>query len=384
MSTKLVATTSAAPWTSGTSRSAMPRYNCKPMPGQVKIASVMTAPPSSEPICSPITVSTGSSAFLSACRRTSNCSPRPLARATSTYSCVSTSSSDARVIRAISAAEIAPSVTDGNTRCWSTSTTPPSPRAETMPDDGSRRSVSENTRISTRPSQKLGVLLAVSATSMTARSTSVCGRNAATVPARTPVRLANSIAHAARTSVLAYLDSTSGSTGSLSSSDRPRSPCSARPSQVTYWTGTGRSSPSDWRTSSISCADAFGPASTYAASPGISLRVPNTTTETPNSTKTDAARRRRTNAVTPALSVALRRQPNVVERVRPGVRIHEATDLLVEGFRLERMEHVDPRHVVVEHLLDLLVDLRRGGRVSGRASLQQQLARLCRSGTSRR
>jgi len=80
-----------------------------------------------------------------------------------------------------------------------------------------------------------------------------------------------------------------------------------------------------------------------------------------------------TNAVTPALSVGLRRQPNIVERVRPGVRIHEAADPLVERFGLERMEHVTARDVVIQDFFDLLVDLRRGGGIGGRACLEQEL-----------
>src|SRR5216683_6638067 len=57
------------------------------------------------------------------------CSRSPLARATSTYSWVNTSSSDERVMRAINAAEIAPSVIDGRIRCCRKSMNPPSPRA---------------------------------------------------------------------------------------------------------------------------------------------------------------------------------------------------------------------------------------------------------------
>src|SRR5260370_5075679 len=107
------------------------------------------------------------------------------------------------------------------------------------------------------------------------------------------------------------------------------------------------------------------------------FRVPKTTSDTPNSTSTDAARRRTTNAVKPPRSAQaspvglrlsgydhrLRREPDVIKRVCPGVRVHEAADLLVERFGLQRVQHVDPGNVVVEQFLNLLVDLRRRRRV---------------------
>ena len=55
-----------------------------PTPGQAKTVSVMTAPPSRPPNCSPITVMIGRSAFFSAWRAAMPRSVSPLARAVRT------------------------------------------------------------------------------------------------------------------------------------------------------------------------------------------------------------------------------------------------------------------------------------------------------------
>ena len=60
------------------------------------------------PICSPATVTTGMSAFLSACLSTTARPASPLAAAVRTYSERSTSSMQARVVRAMLAALAVP------------------------------------------------------------------------------------------------------------------------------------------------------------------------------------------------------------------------------------------------------------------------------------
>ena len=76
--------------------------------------------------------------------------------------------------------------------------------------------------------------------------------------------------------------------------ERPRSPCARRPRNSTYWTGSGRLSPSASRICSICAALAFSPASATAGSPGMSRSARNTTVTTPSSTGSTYAMRRRT------------------------------------------------------------------------------------------
>ena len=83
-------------------------------------------------------------------------------------------------------------------------------------------------------------------------------------------------------------------TGAFSSIERPRSPRTARASQVPYWTSSGSLRPRSSRIISTSSRVALGPASTWAASPGISFISRKMTTLTPNSTGTAETSRPRT------------------------------------------------------------------------------------------
>ena len=78
------------------------------MPGSVKTSSTTTVPPSRMPICSPTMVMIGISALRSACLRTTSRGRRPLAAAVRMYSDPSTSSMQARVVRAMLAALAVP------------------------------------------------------------------------------------------------------------------------------------------------------------------------------------------------------------------------------------------------------------------------------------
>ena len=68
------------------------------------MVSVMTAPPRSWPVSSPARVTIGIAEFLSACLAMTTHSARPLARAVSTNSSLSVSSTEERVSRAMRAA----------------------------------------------------------------------------------------------------------------------------------------------------------------------------------------------------------------------------------------------------------------------------------------
>src|SRR5438874_744513 len=86
MTTKIVADRIRIVCTTGKSRKKIASTTSLPMPGHAKIDSVITAPPSSVPICRPSTVSSGMVALRSAWCSTTRRSPRPLARPVRMYS----------------------------------------------------------------------------------------------------------------------------------------------------------------------------------------------------------------------------------------------------------------------------------------------------------
>ena len=80
-----------------------------------------TAPVSSSPVSSPVTVITGSIALRSTCRLRIVVLVRPFASAVRTKSSSCTSSTDARVIRKITANGMVPSAIQGRIRCLTAS-----------------------------------------------------------------------------------------------------------------------------------------------------------------------------------------------------------------------------------------------------------------------
>ena len=101
-----------------------------------------------------------------------------------------------------------------------------------MPFDGNQPSPSENTRISTSPSQKVGMLLPNRAPIIASRSNVDSGRVAETTPAETPSTIASTMLAPARMAVFLNRSSTIVVTGARSSIDRPRSPRNARSQPV--------------------------------------------------------------------------------------------------------------------------------------------------------
>src|SRR5207253_11500420 len=91
-------------------------------------------------------VSTGMSAFLNACLAMTRDSGSPFIRASLTYSEPSTSSIEERVRRICEAAKYQPSAKAGMIRC----------SGVPEPEEGSQPRYTENTRISTSPTQKDG------------------------------------------------------------------------------------------------------------------------------------------------------------------------------------------------------------------------------------
>src|SRR5438128_2360171 len=130
------------------------------MPGHAKITSMMTAALIMTTMLTPASVNTGISAFLNACIAITTISGSPLSRASFTYSLPRTSSMLERVNRSSDAAKYHPSATAGMTTL----------RQSPEPDVGSQRSHTENTRISTSPSQNPGIDSPSSATPFAALS----------------------------------------------------------------------------------------------------------------------------------------------------------------------------------------------------------------------
>jgi len=78
------ARTSVTPITTFRSTLRAPSHAYRPIPGQAKIVSVMTAPPMRNPTRRPITVTTGIAAFFITWRQITARSARPLLRAVRT------------------------------------------------------------------------------------------------------------------------------------------------------------------------------------------------------------------------------------------------------------------------------------------------------------
>ena len=97
--------------------------------------------------------------------------------------------------------------------------------------------------ISMMPVQNTGRLTPVTAMPMLTLSSHVYWRVADTMPAGTPMTSATRARPPVRISVALNRRSTSGKTSRPSGIERPRSPCSTRPSHRAYCTGSGWSRP---------------------------------------------------------------------------------------------------------------------------------------------
>src|ERR671933_103785 len=125
----------------------MPSMINRPSPGRAKTVSTTNVPARSCPNCRPKIVTTGISAFFSACLPITAHSASPFARAVVTYSCRSTSSMLERVSLARMAAALRPRVIAGSTRCCRSK----------PPVAGNSLRRSDTRKISSNPSQKLGI-----------------------------------------------------------------------------------------------------------------------------------------------------------------------------------------------------------------------------------
>ena len=101
-----------------------------------------------------------------------------------------------------------------------------------MRPDGSQPSSTLNTKISTMPSQKLGMAMPSTATVPAARSRMLPRLSAATTPSGMPNAIASRIAHGMIASVLGRREKNTSTVGSRMRIEVPRSPCSALPMKI--------------------------------------------------------------------------------------------------------------------------------------------------------
>ena len=91
--------TRKVPWSTGKSLSLIASKVSSPSPGHENRVSIVIAPPATAPNWIAAIVTSGSSAFGTACLLTTRCHGRPVARLTVMKSSVSTSTIDERMIR---------------------------------------------------------------------------------------------------------------------------------------------------------------------------------------------------------------------------------------------------------------------------------------------
>ncbi len=213
-----------------------------------------------------------------------------------------TSSMLERVIRMITAIGIVPRARAGIMRCRSPSQNPAklkvsseststSPVMEVMAVVGPRRpgngrSSRLTPKITTRiiASQKMGMLIPVSARTEVVLSSIEYCLTAEITPTGTPTRMAMSIANATSSKVAGKRTRSSVVTGRPVSVESPRSPLTASLRKSPYWTKMGLSSPM-FSVSCWTCSwEACWPSIIWAGSPGMALTMKNTTMDTPSNT----------------------------------------------------------------------------------------------------
>ncbi len=183
------------------------------------------------------------------------------------------------------AAAIIPSATLGMMR-W---------RRSPPPVAGSQPRCRENTKISSRPSQKLGMATPSSATIIATTSSHELRPRAASRPSGTPRPIATSMLASASWPVLPMFSVISAATGRRLRMDVPRSPRSALPTKRPYCWSTGSSRWSWARIRAIWSGVVTNSASMIlTGSPGTRKSMLKTASVTPNRTGTTARIRRPT------------------------------------------------------------------------------------------
>src|SRR6267142_1540899 len=253
-----------------------------------------------------------------------------------------------RVSRAMIAAAIMPRATAGMTR-WSRS--PP-------PVAGSQPRCREKTKISRKPSQKLGIATPSSATTIAATSSQELRPSAASRPSGTPRPIATSMLASASWPVLPMFSVISAVTGRRLRIETPRSPRSALPTKRPYCLSTGSSRWSWARIWAIWSGVVTNSASMIlTGSPGTRKSMLKTASVTPNRTGTTARIRRPTKISTPETKSPGLAADRGVAQDRIGVEV--VLDALHPGAERPHRELVDQRHgegLLQRELLDREVE----------------------------
>src|SRR5215217_7901980 len=256
---------------------------------------------------------------------------------------------------------------------------------------GNGRSSRFTPKITTRiiASQKMGMLIPVSArTEVTLSSSEYC-LTAEITPTGTPTSTAMSMAKAVSSKVAGSRTRSSIVTGRPVTMESPRSPLAASLRKRPYWTRIGLSSPilavRAWTCSWV----AFCPRSIWAGSPGMARTIKNTTIDTPSSTGTicknlrptysarsQTSVRRASIAPSPSRVLLAARESHGVERLAARrVRIEVLYRILKTYGRLD-VGDGHPRSVLVHDLLRSVVSVLTHAFVHCRLGLQEQFVYL--------
>src|SRR5215212_4091791 len=310
-----------------------------------------------------------------------------------------TSSMLLRVMRVITAIGIVPKARAGRMRCSrpsqnpaklpvrseSTSTSPVKAVMEVplLNRPGNGRSPRFTVKITTRiiASQKIGMLIPVSARTEVILSSQEYCLTAEITPTGIPTSTAMNMAKAVSSAV----------TGRPVTMESPRSPVNASLRNTTYWTSTGLSSPI-WARSCSTCSwVAFCPRRICAGSPGMARTMKNTMMDTPKSTGMICKILRPINWVraltpprkdrrhAPGQAPCLRAsaaQADGVERLAAGRVRLIALHLVLQAHRGLDVGDGNPRGVLDEHLLRLEVEPLALVLVYGRPGLIEYLIYL--------
>src|SRR5918993_2709407 len=310
-----------------------------------------------------------------------------------------------RVMRVPTAMGIVPRAMAGMTRCNRPSQNPAkfSERSESTsssaviavievsvprrPGNGNHPRFTKKTTIRIIASQKIGMLIPVSARTEVILSSSEYCLTAEITPTGTPTSTATNMAKAVRSSAAGNLTRSSLVTGRPVTMEVPRSPLAASLRKSPYCTITGLSSPICSRRACTCSWVASWPRSIWAGSPGIARTMKKTTMETPtrtgmtcNTLRPMYSARARTSSKAlgggrpsaPYRTLLAACQGDGIERLAADRVRHEALHVLLEANGRLDVRDGHPRRILNEDLLRPGVVVPAHGLVDGRLSPLEQ------------
>src|SRR5918994_2774176 len=257
------------------------------------------------------------------------------------------------------------------------------------PGNGSHPRFTKKMTMRIIASQKMGMLIPVSARTEVNLSSHEYCLTAEMTPTGTPTTTAMSMANIVSSSVAGKRARSSVVTGRPVTMELPRSPLKAPARKIPYCTMTGLSSPmfclTCWTCSAVACC----PRSSCAGSPGMARTIKNTTIDTPSSTgmickilrptysaRSQTSVRRASIIPLPSRALLATRESHWVERLAARrVRIEVLYRILKTYGRLY-VGNGHPRGVLVHDLLRLVVRVLARAFVHGRLGLQKQFVYL--------